>query len=100
LVAKLKNFECNLIEIPKQVFAAVEKFTEASDDGTSFDFSEMPAELTTGLLKFQWDTVRFAIARKGRLLVADDMGLGKTIQAVAIASCYKYVLPKTILREI
>jgi len=32
--------------------------------------------------------IRFAVQKKGRVLIADDMGLGKTIQAIAICNYY------------
>ena len=35
----------------------------------------------------------FAIAQRGRLLLADDMGLGKTIQAICIAAYYRKEWP-------
>lgn len=40
---------------------------------------------------------RFAIARRGRCMIADDMGLGKTFQALAVASYYKHNWPLLIV---
>lgn len=39
----------------------------------------------------------FAIAKKGRLLLADDMGLGKTIQAICIAAYYRKEWPLLVV---
>jgi len=33
----------------------------------------------------------FGICRGGRLLIADEMGLGKTVQALAIASAFRFL---------
>ena len=34
----------------------------------------------------------FGIRRGGRLLIADEMGLGKTVQALAIASAFRFFM--------
>lgn len=39
----------------------------------------------------------FAIAKRGRLLLADDMGLGKTIQAICIAAFYRKEWPLLVV---
>ena len=39
----------------------------------------------------------FAIAQRGRLLLADDMGLGKTIQAICIAAYYRKEWPLLVV---
>ncbi|KAI5181211.1 SWI/SNF-related matrix-associated actin-dependent regulator of chromatin subfamily A-like protein 1 [Nematocida sp. AWRm80] len=52
------------------------------------------------LHEFQIESIRIAMERKYRLLIADDMGLGKTIQAIAIAKTYLNIHPeenKTLL---
>lgn len=40
---------------------------------------------------------RFAISRKGRILLADDMGLGKTVQSICIAAYYRQQWPLLIV---
>jgi SWI/SNF-related matrix-associated actin-dependent regulator 1 of chromatin subfamily A len=37
--------------------------------------------------------VRFALARRGRALIADEMGIGKTVQAIAVMACYQVTAP-------
>ncbi len=54
----------------------------------------MPHYLKRALLPFQLLGVKYALERKGRILLADEMGVGKTVQAIAIASCYR-VFPHT-----
>lgn len=39
----------------------------------------------------------FAVAQRGRLLLADDMGLGKTIQAICIAAYYRKEWPLLVV---
>ena len=34
-------------------------------------------------MPFQKDSIRFALTKEGRILLADDMGLGKTMQTLA-----------------
>ena len=40
---------------------------------------------------------RFAVARRGRVLIADDMGLGKTLQALCVAALYRTEWPLLIV---
>lgn len=49
------------------------------------------------LMRFQRDAVRFAINRRGRVLLADDMGLGKTFQALALLHYYRADFPALIV---
>lgn len=42
-------------------------------------------------------SLSFAIAKRGRLLLADDMGLGKTIQAICIAAFYRKEWPLLVV---
>ena len=53
--------------------------------------------LWDSLMPFQRDGVRYALSRRGRILLADDMGLGKTIQSLGIASAYKSKWPLLIV---
>ena len=59
--------------------------------------SQFPAGLAAGLMSFQREGVRFALARGGRALVGDDMGLGKTIQAIAISCAYRDQWPVLVV---
>ncbi|CEO99692.1 hypothetical protein PBRA_007425 [Plasmodiophora brassicae] len=49
------------------------------------------------LLEFQQDSVRFAVERGGRALLADDMGLGKTVQCLALCEYYRDDWPLLIV---
>lgn len=61
----------------------------APPDQVDTALASMPAPLMRALLPFQREGVRFALERRGRVLLADEMGVGKTVQALAIASCYR-----------
>ncbi|XP_040123700.1 SWI/SNF-related matrix-associated actin-dependent regulator of chromatin subfamily A-like protein 1 isoform X4 [Ictidomys tridecemlineatus] len=61
------------------------------------DLSEVDAKLVSTLMPFQRAGVNFAIAKRGRLLLADDMGLGKTIQAICIAAFYRKEWPLLVV---
>jgi superfamily II DNA or RNA helicase len=49
------------------------------------------------LRAYQKQAVEFALARRGRALLADDMGLGKSIQALVIAAHYVREWPVLII---
>uniref|UniRef100_A0A4W2E7Z1 SWI/SNF-related matrix-associated actin-dependent regulator of chromatin subfamily A-like protein 1 n=1 Tax=Bos indicus x Bos taurus TaxID=30522 RepID=A0A4W2E7Z1_BOBOX len=61
------------------------------------DLSRVDSKLVSSLLPFQRAGVNFAIAQRGRLLLADDMGLGKTIQAICIAAYYRKEWPLLVV---
>ncbi|KAB0397678.1 hypothetical protein E2I00_013143 [Balaenoptera physalus] len=61
------------------------------------DLSRVDSKLVSSLLPFQRVGVNFAIAKRGRLLLADDMGLGKTIQAICIAAYYRREWPLLVV---
>ncbi|XP_033283881.1 SWI/SNF-related matrix-associated actin-dependent regulator of chromatin subfamily A-like protein 1 isoform X3 [Orcinus orca] len=61
------------------------------------DLSKVDSKLVSSLLPFQRAGVNFAIAKRGRLLLADDMGLGKTIQAICIAAYYRKEWPLLVV---
>ncbi|XP_027967970.1 SWI/SNF-related matrix-associated actin-dependent regulator of chromatin subfamily A-like protein 1 isoform X2 [Eumetopias jubatus] len=61
------------------------------------DLSGVDPKLVSNLLPFQRAGVNFAIAKRGRLLLADDMGLGKTIQAICIAAFYRKEWPLLVV---
>ena len=63
-----------------------------SEDEVDQRYGRMPASLAAALLPFQREGVRYAIARRGRCLIADEMGVGKTLQAIAFASCYQVTM--------
>uniref|UniRef100_A0A452Q9N0 SWI/SNF-related matrix-associated actin-dependent regulator of chromatin subfamily A-like protein 1 n=1 Tax=Ursus americanus TaxID=9643 RepID=A0A452Q9N0_URSAM len=61
------------------------------------DLSGVDPKLVSNLLPFQRAGVNFAVAKRGRLLLADDMGLGKTIQAICIAAFYRKEWPLLVV---
>ncbi|XP_058520967.1 SWI/SNF-related matrix-associated actin-dependent regulator of chromatin subfamily A-like protein 1 [Ochotona princeps] len=61
------------------------------------DLSGVDPKLVSNLMPFQRAAVNFAIAKRGRLLLADDMGLGKTIQAICIAAFYRKEWPLLVV---
>ncbi|EPY89080.1 hypothetical protein CB1_000138048 [Camelus ferus] len=61
------------------------------------DLSGVDSKLVSSLLPFQGTGVNFAIAKRGRLLLADDMGLGKAIQAICIAAYYQKEWPLLVV---
>ncbi|XP_029415859.1 SWI/SNF-related matrix-associated actin-dependent regulator of chromatin subfamily A-like protein 1 isoform X2 [Nannospalax galili] len=61
------------------------------------DLSGVDAKLVSNLMPFQRAGVNFAIAKRGRLLLADDMGLGKTMQAICIAAYYRKEWPLLVV---
>lgn len=61
------------------------------------DLSAIDAQLTSALMPFQLEGVRFGLQRHGRVLIADDMGLGKTIQAIGLAAYYRSEWPLLVV---
>ncbi|KAK9812930.1 hypothetical protein WJX72_005929 [[Myrmecia] bisecta] len=57
----------------------------------------LPAYLQAALLPFQREGVRYALERRGRVLIADEMGVGKTVQAIALSSCYQDEWPMLVI---
>ncbi|XP_006891976.1 PREDICTED: SWI/SNF-related matrix-associated actin-dependent regulator of chromatin subfamily A-like protein 1 [Elephantulus edwardii] len=94
--------QVQLDPLPKtvvQVFASqLEKTSlERPADVPEADLSEVDAKLVNSLMPFQRAGVNFAIAKRGRLLLADDMGLGKTIQAICITAFYRKEWPLLVV---
>jgi SNF2 family DNA or RNA helicase len=88
LESKLSEISMELQPIPKSVLASInkEQLEEKCDPfDKRFDLTCLEPKLKSYLLPFQLEGVRFALKKKGRVLIGDDMGLGKTIQAIAIA---------------
>jgi SWI/SNF-related matrix-associated actin-dependent regulator 1 of chromatin subfamily A len=57
----------------------------------------IPEGLRSKLMPYQKETVRFALKKHGRVLIADDMGLGKTVQAIACACMYRECWPVLVV---
>lgn len=92
--------QVKLEPLPKtlvQAFASQLEKTTLTADVPEADLSEVDAKLVASLMPFQRAGVNFAIAKRGRLLLADDMGLGKTIQAICIASFYRKEWPLLVV---
>lgn len=64
---------------------------------SDIDLSRIHTSVRSTLMDFQVDSVKYAVSRGGRVLIADDMGLGKTIQALAIADYYRSEWPLLIV---
>ncbi|AFM98448.1 Snf2/Rad54-like helicase [Encephalitozoon hellem ATCC 50504] len=58
---------------------------------------ELAGDIYDMLLPFQREGVRYALSRRGRIIIADDMGLGKTIQALAVSYYYRSEWPLLII---
>ena len=98
--------EIQLDPLPRWVletFKSKNKETKISAENLNASINQDPNEPTVeptlwdNLMPFQREGVRYAIQKKGRILLADDMGLGKTIQALGIASAYKAKWPLFIV---
>ncbi|OWK12689.1 SMARCAL1, partial [Cervus elaphus hippelaphus] len=94
--------QVQLDPLPKTLtlaFAAQLQKTSLSPvaDVPEADLSRVDSKLVSSLLPFQRAGVNFAIAQRGRLLLADDMGLGKTIQAICIAAYYRKEWPLLVV---
>lgn len=66
-------------------------FTRQLDGGLTDALGSAPCSVLTV------SAFSFAIAKRGRLLLADDMGLGKTIQAICIAAYYRKEWPLLVV---
>ncbi|XP_077011183.1 SWI/SNF-related matrix-associated actin-dependent regulator of chromatin subfamily A-like protein 1 isoform X2 [Tamandua tetradactyla] len=93
--------QVQLDPLPKtliQAFASqLEKTSLLAADVPEADLSGVDTKLVSNLMPFQRAGVNFAIAKRGRLLLADDMGLGKTIQAICIAAFYRKEWPLLVV---
>ncbi|KRX40303.1 SWI/SNF-related matrix-associated actin-dependent regulator of chromatin subfamily A-like protein 1 [Trichinella murrelli] len=65
--------------------------------GIEREICRIDSEIKNQLFPFQLEAVKFAISRKGRLLIADEMGLGKTVEALAVASYYRNEWPLLVV---
>ncbi|XP_037379908.1 SWI/SNF-related matrix-associated actin-dependent regulator of chromatin subfamily A-like protein 1 isoform X2 [Talpa occidentalis] len=101
LIARVRCLpQVKLDPLPKtlvQAFASQLEKTTLTADIPEADLSEVDPKLVSNLLPFQRAGVNFAIAKRGRLLLADDMGLGKTIQAICIAAFYRKEWPLLVV---
>ncbi|XP_049744074.1 SWI/SNF-related matrix-associated actin-dependent regulator of chromatin subfamily A-like protein 1 isoform X2 [Elephas maximus indicus] len=103
LVEKVRYLpQVQLDPLPKtivQAFASQLQKTSLhlTEDTPEADLSGVDAKLVSSLMPFQRAGVNFAIAKRGRLLLADDMGLGKTIQAICIAAFYRREWPLLVV---
>lgn len=68
----------------------------SNDHSVSIE-SLIDEKLKLNLLPFQIVSIKFALERQGRILLADDMGLGKTVQALTIACCYRREWPLLVI---
>ncbi|XP_004864673.1 SWI/SNF-related matrix-associated actin-dependent regulator of chromatin subfamily A-like protein 1 isoform X1 [Heterocephalus glaber] len=94
--------QVQLEPLPKTVTLAFSSQLEKTSlcltaDIPEADLSEVDDKLVSNLMPFQRAGVNFAIAKRGRLLLADDMGLGKTIQAICIATFYRKEWPLLVV---
>ncbi|XP_075385129.1 SWI/SNF-related matrix-associated actin-dependent regulator of chromatin subfamily A-like protein 1 [Tenrec ecaudatus] len=94
--------QVRLDPLPKTIVQAFASQLEKTSlhlmaDVPEADLSGVDAKLVSSLMPFQRAGVNFAIAKRGRLLLADDMGLGKTIQAICIAAFYRKEWPLLVV---
>ncbi|XP_006867857.1 PREDICTED: SWI/SNF-related matrix-associated actin-dependent regulator of chromatin subfamily A-like protein 1 [Chrysochloris asiatica] len=94
--------QVRLDPLPKTIIQAFASQLEKTSrnltaDAPEADLSGVDSKLVSSLMPFQKAGVNFAIARRGRLLLADDMGLGKTIQAICIAAFYRKEWPLLVV---
>ncbi|CAN0507055.1 unnamed protein product, partial [Ectocarpus sp. 12 AP-2014] len=66
-------------------------------DEISLRMESVPEDLMSTLYQFQVNCLRFAIKKKGKLLLGDEMGLGKTLQALAVACAYREDWPVLVV---
>ncbi|XP_012866663.1 PREDICTED: SWI/SNF-related matrix-associated actin-dependent regulator of chromatin subfamily A-like protein 1 isoform X2 [Dipodomys ordii] len=103
LIAEVRCLpQVQLEPLPKTVTLAFASQLEKTSlhltaDIPEADLSGVDAKLVSNLMPFQRAGVNFAIAKRGRLLLADDMGLGKTIQAICIAAFYRKEWPLLVV---
>lgn len=88
-------------DVPKSVLAAFEPGAVAQRNAArNVNISlenNIPEKLMQSLFPFQVEGVKTAIARGGKILIGDEMGLGKSLQALAVASYYRFEWPLLIL---
>lgn len=102
LIAKVRGLQQVQLEpLPKTLTLAfasqLEKTSLHLPDAPEADLSGVDDKLVSNLMPFQRAGVNFAIAKRGRLLLADDMGLGKTMQAICIAAFYRKEWPLLVV---
>ncbi|KAM4836015.1 SWI/SNF-related matrix-associated actin-dependent regulator of chromatin subfamily A-like protein 1 isoform 1-T4 [Thomomys bottae] len=103
LIAEVRHLpQVQLDPLPKTITLAFASQLEKTSlrptaDIPEADLSGVDAKLVSNLMPFQRAGVNFAIAKRGRLLLADDMGLGKTIQAICIAAFYRKEWPLLVV---
>ncbi|KAM5228871.1 SWI/SNF-related matrix-associated actin-dependent regulator of chromatin subfamily A-like protein 1 [Ctenodactylus gundi] len=103
LIARVRSLpQVQLEPLPKTLtlaFASQLEKTSLSPtaDIPEADLSGVDDKLVSNLMPFQRAGVNFAIAKRGRVLLADDMGLGKTIQAICIAAFYRKEWPLLVV---
>uniref|UniRef100_A0A8C5KUI5 SWI/SNF-related matrix-associated actin-dependent regulator of chromatin subfamily A-like protein 1 n=1 Tax=Jaculus jaculus TaxID=51337 RepID=A0A8C5KUI5_JACJA len=103
LIAKVSSLkQVQLEPLPKTLTLAFASQLEKTSphlkaDIPEADLSGVDAKLVSTLMPFQRAGVNFAVAKRGRLLLADDMGLGKTIQAICIAAFYRKEWPLLVV---
>ncbi|KAK3908406.1 SWI/SNF-related matrix-associated actin-dependent regulator of chromatin subfamily A-like protein 1 [Frankliniella fusca] len=93
----VKSLHPNVVvgELPSLVIETFVKHRHTYN--TDIDLSRIHSSMRSTLMDFQVESVKFAVSRGGRVLIADDMGLGKTIQALAIADFYHDEWPLLIV---
>ncbi|KAM9248881.1 SWI/SNF-related matrix-associated actin-dependent regulator of chromatin subfamily A-like protein 1 isoform 4-T7 [Dugong dugon] len=94
--------QVQLDPLPKTIIQAFASQLEKTSlhltvDAPEADLSGVDSKVVSSLMPFQRAGVNFAIAKRGRLLLADDMGLGKTIQAICIAAFYRKEWPLLVV---
>ncbi|XP_034249372.1 SWI/SNF-related matrix-associated actin-dependent regulator of chromatin subfamily A-like protein 1 [Thrips palmi] len=94
VLATLKNLNVLVGELSPLVISTFLKRRKYPSD---IDLARIHPSMRSTLMDFQIESVRYAVSRGGRVLIADDMGLGKTIQALAIADYYRNEWPLLIV---
>ncbi|CAH1183107.1 unnamed protein product [Phaedon cochleariae] len=82
-------------ELPNYVLKAV----RTKPKEVEIDFDKIDPILSSTLMPFQVEGLRFGLSKNGRCMIADDMGLGKTFQAMAIMHYYKEDWPLLIVTK-
>lgn len=62
-----------------------------------YKLENLEQKILDRLFNFQKEGIKFAIERRGRILLADEMGVGKTIQAICICLVFKDNWPVLVL---
>lgn len=88
-------------DIPKTVLTAFEPGAVAQRNAAKNIKinlqNSIPDKLLQDMFPFQVEGVKSAIARGGKILIGDEMGLGKSLQALAVASYYRFEWPLLIV---